>query len=186
MSHQILVVDDEPTFISLLSEAFLREPYELLSATSAMEALELLSRRPVDVVVSDEIMPGMSGSEFLALVRKRYPDTVRIILTGHASLEAAIRSINEGEIHRFFTKPCNIFDLAITIRHALQHLDLLKENRKLIAMVKRQRDFIERLEKEYPGITMVRRGSNGEVILNEEAEEIQILLGECKTSLQKE
>jgi DNA-binding NtrC family response regulator len=185
MNHKILVVDDDPTFISLLNEAFCREPYQVLSACSAREALDLLSAQPVDVVVSDEMMPGMTGSEFLALVRKQYPETVRMILTGHASLEAAIRSINEGEIYRFFTKPCNIFDLAITIRHALQHLELVKENERLVAMVKRQRDFIQRLERDYPGITKVRRGSKGEIILNEEAEELQNLLGECRSILPK-
>jgi two-component system probable response regulator PhcQ len=73
----------------------------------------------VDVVISDEKMPGMSGSEFLSLVRQEYPDTIRIILTGYGSLESAIRAINEGEIYRLFTKPCNVIDLAITIRLAL-------------------------------------------------------------------
>ncbi len=186
MERKILVVDDDPTFISLLNEAFSREPYEVLSSSSAKDALELLSAHAVDVVVSDEMMPGMSGSEFLALVRKRYPETVRVILTGHASLEAAIRSINEGEIYRFFTKPCNIFDLAITIRHALQHKELLEENQRLITMVRRQRDFIERLEKDYPGITRVKRGSQGEILLNEDAQELQALLGECRSILPKD
>ena len=185
MDHKILVVDDDPTFISLVTEAFLREPYRVLSSSSAKDALELLAAQPVDVVVSDEKMPGMTGSEFLARVRKQYPETVRMILTGHASLEAAIRSINEGEIYRFFTKPCNIFDLAITIRHALQHQELIRENQKLLAVVKRQHDFLERLEREYPGITKVRRGRKGEIILNEEAEELHVLLGECRSILPK-
>jgi DNA-binding NtrC family response regulator len=150
-----------------------------------VDALELLASEPVDVVVSDERMPGMSGSEFLGLVRRKYPQTVRIILTGHASLEAAIRSINEGEIYRFFTKPCNIFDLAITIRHALQHLELVRENGRLLRTVKRQSAFIEQLERDYPGITLVKRGNKGEILLNEEVGELQNLLSECKASLPK-
>ena len=183
MNHKILVVDDDRNFIQLLKEAFCKEPYRILSAPSALEALEMLAVEPVDVVVSDEVMPAMTGCEFLSLVRKSYPDTVRIILTGYASLETAIRAINEGEIYRFFTKPCNIYDLAITIRQALQHRDVMKENQKLIRMVKRQCDLIERLEKDYPGITAVRRGTEGEILLNEEVLDIQPLLEECRESV---
>lgn len=185
MKHKILVVDDEPSFIALIKEAFCREPYQVLSSSSALEALGLLSSEAVDVVVSDEQMPGMSGSEFLSAVRREYPQTVRIILTGHASLETAIRSINEGEIYRFFTKPCNIFDLALTIRQALQHLELVKENRRLLRMIQRQSDFIKQLERDYPGITSVKRGKKGEILLNEEVDELQKLLSECRASLPK-
>lgn len=183
MNHKILVVDDDRRFIDLLEEAFSKEPYLVLSAPSAIDALEVLAAEPVDVVVSDEVMPSMSGSEFLALVRRSYPDTVRIMLTGHASLEMAIRAINEGEIYRFFTKPCNIFDLAITIRQALQHRDLLRENQRLLGMIKRQCEWIEHLEKEYPGITTVRRGTGGEILLNETTAELACLLDECKAAL---
>jgi len=75
-----------------LKDALANEPYDILSAASAEEALPILDREQVDVVISDEKMPGMSGSEFLAIVRQEYPDTVRMILTGHASLESAIRA----------------------------------------------------------------------------------------------
>jgi len=96
MEHKVLIVDDEPTITDLLKDALANEPYDILSAASAEEALPILDREQVDVVISDEKMPGMSGSEFLAIVRQEYPDTVRMILTGHGSLESAIRAINEG------------------------------------------------------------------------------------------
>lgn len=168
MQHKVLIVDDESTIRDLLKDALSNEPYGILSASSAEEALPILAREQVDVVISDEIMPGMSGSKFLAIVRKKYPDTIRIILTGHASLESAIRAINEGEIYRFFTKPCNVFDLAITIRQALKHNDLMKESKRLLKIVKRQSAFIEALEKQYPGITKVKRDAKGEVIIDDE------------------
>lgn len=183
MDHKILVVDDDRRFVDLLKEAFFKEPYLVLSAPSAMEALERLAAEPVDVVVSDEVMPCMSGSEFLAQVRRLYPDTVRIILTGHASLETALRAINEGEIYRFFTKPCNIFDLAVTIRQALQHRDLQRENQRLLGMIKRQCDWIEKLERDYPGITTVRRGKEGEILLNDVHAELPCLLDECRAAI---
>jgi two-component system probable response regulator PhcQ len=168
MQHKVLIVDDEPTITNLLKDALSNEPYGILSAGSAEEALPILAREQVDVVISDEKMPGMSGTEFLSIVRQKYPDTIRMILTGHASLESAIRAINEGEIYRFFTKPCNLFDLAITIHQALRYNDLMKESKRLLKMLKRQSAFIDELEKQYPGITEVKRDANGDIIIDDE------------------
>ncbi len=130
MPHRVLFVDDEPSVLAGLRRALHKEPYQVLCATSAAEALRLMAETPVDAVISDEQMPGMSGSELLAEVRRRYPETVRMMLTGNASLNTAIRAINEGAVYRFFTKPCNELDLATTIRHALEQKDLIEENRR--------------------------------------------------------
>jgi len=130
MAHKVLFVDDEPHLLAALRRALHKEPYEIVCVTSPAEALRVLAETAVDVVVSDEQMPGMSGSELLAEVRRRYPDTVRMMLSGKATLEGAIRAINDGEIYRFFVKPCNEIDLATTIRHALEQKDLIEENRR--------------------------------------------------------
>ena len=79
MSRNVIFVDDKPAITDALKRALRKEPYEILTANSAAEALAILAEIQVDVVVSDEMMPGMSGSEFLAVVRRRYPDTIRII-----------------------------------------------------------------------------------------------------------
>ena len=167
MQHAVLVVDDEPAIRDMLTKALSREPYEILCAGSAEEALDIIAQEPVDVVLSDEKMPGMSGTEFLAIVRRKYPDTIRMILTGHASLESAIHAINKGEIYRFFTKPCNMVDLMVTIRQALQQQDLMAENQRLLNIVRQQSSSLEALEKEHPGITKVKRDQNGIVIIDE-------------------
>jgi len=167
MEHTILIVDDEPFITEILTEALSREPYVTLTAGSAEHALSLLAQMQVDVIISDEKMPGMSGSEFLAVVRKKYPDTIRMILTGHGSLESAMRAINEGQIYRFFTKPCNVLDLAMTIRKAIQQNDLKKTIQRLLSAEKRQSVFIKTLEKQYPGITKVNRDSRGEIIIDD-------------------
>ena len=167
MNHKVLVVDDEPTITDMLKDVFSREPYSVFIAASAEEGLEILAQEEIDVVISDEKMPGMLGSEFLSIVRQKYPDTIRMILTGYASLDAAIRAINEGEIYRFFTKPCNVFDLAITVRQALQHKDLMKEAQKMLKVVKQQSAFIEEMEKQHPGIREVERDAEGAVILDD-------------------
>jgi two-component system, probable response regulator PhcQ len=188
MKHKVLIVDDEQSTRKLMKEALGMEPYELLVADSAEKALEIFKSEPVDVVISDEMMPGMPGSEFLALVRQKYPDTIRMILTGHASIESAIRAINEGQIYHFFTKPCRIYDLAITVRKALQQKELMKKSRALLRLAQRQSSFIDQIENRYPGITRVQRDDRGEILLNdgEGEEDYDTLIDEIKTVLRKE
>ena len=135
MTYTILVVDDVPSVIAMIEDAMQKEPYRMLSARSGEEALAVLAREPVDIIITDEKMPGMSGSDLLAEVRTRYPDAIRMMLTGNAPLASAIRAINEGEIYRFFTKPCNIIDLRVSISQALERKELIWENRRLSRLV---------------------------------------------------
>jgi two-component system, probable response regulator PhcQ len=188
MKHKVLIVDDEQSTRKLMKEALGMEPYELLIADSAEKALQIFKNTAVDVVISDEMMPGMPGSEFLALVRRKYPETIRMILTGHASIDSAIRAINEGQIYHFFTKPCRIYDLAVSIRKALQQKELMKRSRELLRLAKRQSSVIEEIEMKYPGITRVKKDDRGEVLLADEerGEDYESLIREIKTVLEKD
>jgi len=163
----ILLVDDEVNVTDALKRAFRREPYEFLTATSGAAALELLGRIPIQVVISDEQMPGMSGSEFLSAVRKQYPHTIRMILSGQASLEAAVRAINEGEVYRFFLKPCNPIDLMITVQQALAHKRLEAQSRRLLREYQRQASTLARLEHQSPGILLLDTDEEGAVVVDE-------------------
>ncbi|MBI5435197.1 MAG: EAL domain-containing protein [Planctomycetes bacterium] len=116
---KVLLVDDEPLALHSLQVALRREPFDFETACSAERALELLDRRVFDVVVSDECMPGMHGAELLERVLHRSPETVRILLTGQASLEAATRAVNLARVDRFLLKPCPAEELALVIRAAL-------------------------------------------------------------------
>ena len=165
MKHTVLFIDDETDIREMLKETFAREPYTVLLASSADEALSMLSQGPVDVVISDEKMPGMSGTELLAVVRKKYPDTIRMILTGNANLDTAIHAINVGQIYRFFKKPCNMVDLAITVRQALQHKTVLEKNQQLQKVVTQQHTLIDDIEKQHPGISDIKRNADGAIIL---------------------
>ena len=167
MEYSILVVDDQQIIRDMLENTLSRESYTVYCAGSAEEALKILSQESIDVVISDEVMPGMTGTQFLAVVRKEYPDIIRIILTGHASLESAMRAINEGEIYRFLTKPCNLVDLSVTIRQALQQKYLKIENKRLAKIVKQQSFSLGEIEKKYPGITKVKRDSGGAIIIDD-------------------
>lgn len=181
MKSRILLVDDESNVLSALKRALFDEPLEITSLTSAEEALDVMKTEHFKVVVSDERMLGMQGSEFLAQVKKSYPFTVRIMLTGHATLEAAMKAVNEGEIYRFFSKPWDDRDLKFAIRGAIEKYDLEAENRRLLATIKDQAMEIKVLEKRYPGISRVQKDSKGSFVLPELAEdEIARLIAECE------
>lgn len=163
----VLFVDDEPQVLEALAMALRRERFEILARTSAQAGLELLEQRGVDVVVSDEKMPVMGGAEFLARVREKFPDTVRIILSGEASRDALVRAINESEIYRFLAKPCPPALLAQTIRDGLLIRELKRESLKLLAAARERRSVIEDLERRHPGLTRVERDSDGAIVLDD-------------------
>jgi two-component system, probable response regulator PhcQ len=167
MSYKILLVDDDAHVISSLKRALHKEPYQILSANTAAEALTVLAEENIDLLVSDEMMPGMKGAELLAVVSRKYPRTIRIMLTGHATLETAIKAINEGRIYRFLTKPWNDVDLAVTLRQALEHRTLVMENRRLNTENQRQEKILAFLEQKYPGIATVERDTQGNILLTE-------------------
>jgi DNA-binding NtrC family response regulator len=183
-SYTVLLVDDEPNLLQGLRRALRREPYEILVAEGAAAALRLLEARPVDVVVSDEMMPGMSGTEFLGRVRSQYPDTIRIILTGHGTLKIAIRAINDGEVYRFLTKPCDPIDLALTIRQALQSRALLLETRQLLRTVRRQSVVIDELGRGANGLTEVARDQAGAILLDDVPTDLDALLKEVQAEIE--
>ncbi len=121
MSRTILLVDDDRRVTRAMSVTLGEvAPWEILVANSGREALAVLAANPVDVIVSDEGMPDMRGSDLLCHVRREYPDTMRIILTGKGNLATAIHAVNEAAIYRFLTKPCRTDDLRDTIESALQ------------------------------------------------------------------
>ena len=115
---RVLFVDDEPRVLTTMRMLF-RAHYEVYFAEGGSQALELLRKQPVDVVVSDQRMPGMSGIELLRAARDLNPNAMRILLTGYSDLNAIIGSINEGEIFRFVNKPWSNEDLSTTVARAV-------------------------------------------------------------------
>ncbi|MDD2366050.1 MAG: response regulator [Desulfuromonadaceae bacterium] len=181
MNSNILLVDDEANVLKAIRRALIDEPLDIMLAESAEEALEKMKRGHFKVVVSDERMPAMQGSEFLAIVKDLHPHTVRILLTGHATLEAAMNAVNKGEIYRFFCKPWDDTDLKFAIRSAVEKFDLEAENRRLLATVKDQAMEIKVLERRYPGISRVEKDQNGTFLLPDINEsEIANLILECE------
>lgn len=183
MQHSILFVDDEPNFLDAVKRSLRKEDYLLFCASSASDAFGVLKERPIDLVISDQEMPGMQGTEFLRQVRDLYPETVRFMLTGKATLEVAVAAINDGAIARFLTKPCNAVDLAVTIRLALQHKDLLANARRLLVKVREQERVLERMENQSPGITRVDRDATGAIVLDNATEDFDSFMREIGATL---
>ncbi|MHB8877254.1 MAG: response regulator [Myxococcaceae bacterium] len=139
-NRRILVVDDEENVCNALRRSLRQEGYELYFATAPSAGLELLSSTPMDLVLSDHLMPDMSGYEFLKLVRERYPDCLRLLLTGRADPRAAVAAVKRGEVYRFLTKPWDDAELKMTLFLAFEQLRLQRQNRLLLAMVRRRHE----------------------------------------------
>lgn len=163
---RILLVDDSKCILSSLRRTFALEDYNIICAGSAAEGMAALSQNEIDIVISDENMPGMSGSEFLNQVRELYPQVVRMMLTGATDIEVAKRAINQGAISRFFTKPWEDHELLIGVRQALRVKQLEGENDNLRASVRQQDRLLAELESEYPGIADKRLAADGSIIID--------------------
>lgn len=145
MEETVLLVDDDENLLRGLARALRQQPYQLLTTRSAEEAIWTLKVRPVDVLVADVRMPGMSGCDLLAWVAERYPEVIGILLTGQATMDTVVRAINEGRVYYFFTKPCDVVQLALTIRKALEHKRLVDEHRRLVQLSDRGHTLPEEL-----------------------------------------
>ncbi|WP_217577463.1 response regulator [Mesorhizobium sp. GbtcB19] len=130
----LLFVDDEERIVRLLKIMF-REQYEVHTALSAREALGILETIPVDVIASDQRMPETTGIQLLAQVRERWPETVRLLLTGYSDLVAIIGAVNEGEVYRFLNKPWNQAELRAVIAEAVDAARSSRATRQNMAPV---------------------------------------------------
>ena len=184
MSDAVLLVDDEAGVLKALQRVLTMEGYVVHLAGSGEEALEILQTRKFKVIISDERMPGMAGSEFLGLASLRHPETVRIMLTGHSSIEGAMRAVNEGQIYRFLLKPWNDAELRLAVRSAVDFFDLQRKNRQLLTLVRSQALRLRHAERRQPGITLPERQEDGSFLIEEPSEEeIADLLGQCRDGI---
>jgi len=127
----LLIVDDEPAITSSVKDLF-RNRYKVIAASGAEEALRQIEHSDVAVVISDQRMPKMTGSELLARVAFSKPDITRIMLTGYADLVSVIRAVNEGRIYSYLTKPWQENEMLAVVEKAVEHHSLLRERNKLI------------------------------------------------------
>lgn len=147
--HRLLLVDDEESITKALYRIFRREGYEIQTASSGQEGLEVIKedKKPFSLIISDQRMPGMTGTQFLEKAKKILPNAMRILLTGYSDMDAIVDAINRGEIHRYLTKPWNDDDLLIQIRHALKQYELIMENKRLLVLTRKQNIELNELNK---------------------------------------
>ncbi|MCW5313154.1 response regulator [Nostoc sp. KVJ3] len=139
---KILVVDDEPDNLDLLYRTFYRD-YKVLRATSGPAALDLLAQEgEVAVIISDQRMPMMSGTEFLSLTATQYPDIIRIILTGYTDVEDLVEAINAGKVFKYVTKPWEAEELKGVVRQALDTHNVLKARTRELTRTLRQESLL--------------------------------------------
>ncbi|MEO2017306.1 MAG: response regulator [Fuerstiella sp.] len=133
--HPILIVDDEPDVLFSL-KGLLRHDFELYTAESGEQALEILRQHPIHVVMTDQRMPGMTGTQLMHQARTLHPDAVRIVFTGYADIKAVVEAINTGGLYRYITKPWDPDDLIAVLHRATQRYDEDAARLKFAADVK--------------------------------------------------
>ena len=141
--HTLLVVDDEPDVVKSVQD-LLRFDYKVLGATRAADALRLMGEQPVQIVLTDQRMPEMTGVEFLRRLREQFPDTVRLLVTGYADIRAVIDAINQGSVYRYITKPWEPEELQAVIREAAERFDLVAERKRLVAELEATNEQLRR------------------------------------------
>ena len=141
---RVLFVDDEENVLRSLKRLFMAEDYEVYTALSGADGLDLLKDTEIPVIVSDQRMPVMTGAEFLAKSRELSPHSVRIILTGYADVEAAISAINKGGAYRYVSKPWNDDDLIMVVKDAFDKYRLIRENKYLSELTIQQNEELKK------------------------------------------
>ena len=139
---QVLYVDDE--WYNLTSfKATYRRYFSVHTAKSAKEGLEILKENEINVVLSDQRMPNITGVEFFKIIKKEYPEPIRILITGYSDIDAVIDSINEGQVYRYISKPWEPNDLRLVIEQANEVFSLRKENLRLMEALKDSNQKLE-------------------------------------------
>lgn len=151
MDRVLILVDDEPNILAALQRVFRRDGYLVLTAGSGEAGLALLAEHPYAVVISDQRMPHMTGAEFLGKVKERFPETVRIILSGYTELNAVFDAINRGAVYRFLTKPWDDELLRSQVADAFEQLELRQRNVALMAEVQEKNQALETLNQRLSG-----------------------------------
>ncbi|AKA22809.1 HD domain-containing phosphohydrolase [Pseudomonas chlororaphis] len=141
----VLLVDEQPGVLQRLGQLLRHEPYVLHLASSAAEALQILAREPIDLLMSSAHLPQMDGATLLALAHRDYPAITRILLTGEPDLALIAKAINQGQVYRYLSKPWNDDEMLLTLRQALAHRHAERERLRLEALTRQQNSELKAL-----------------------------------------
>jgi len=179
VTERIAFVDDEELVLGTLSHIFEKEPYEVFTFDTPSRAIMAMEHQPFSVVVSDQMMPEMDGTVFLAQVRERWPTTVRILMTGYAETETVIRAINQGSVFRFVSKPWEIRELRQIVKDAVHQYRLVNEHRELTRLTEEQNRKLVELNQD-----LEKRVQHRTRQLRKNEEELKKTLAQLRRSLE--
>ena len=145
--HTVLFVDDDANILKAIQRILRNERMDVITASGGQEALNILEKTDIEVVVSDQDMPGMSGVELLSRIRDQHPATVRMMLTGFTAMDVAVEAVNQGEIFRLITKPWKDDELKLILHQAFDHFDLKHEIRRLNQLTRSQNFSLQDMNK---------------------------------------
>ena len=165
--YRLMLVDDEPLMTKALRRVLTADGRDIETFTDPRAALRRLQTTPFDLILSDYRMPGLNGVQLLSAARELQPESVRMVLSGYADLDAVMGAINEAGIVRFLSKPWQDYDLQASVEHALLYRGMLVENRRLADQVRAQRRELQRLEDLHPGLTRVDWADDGSILIDE-------------------
>jgi DNA-binding NtrC family response regulator len=153
MVPQVLFVDDDPLLLQGIVRSLAREPYKLHCAPDADAALNIMRSEPIDILVSDDQMPGMPGNELVAQVHQEFPLVLSILLTGQATVGSLVHALNHGHVFRVLLKPCRADEIAGTIRRALVHRAIWNRCREALPLLRDLGDLLDVVDRTAPAHT---------------------------------
>lgn len=162
--NTVLVVDDEPEVVETLKRNLRNGPFAVIGTTSPTEALATIDAGGVDLVIADIDMPEMNGLSLVARIQRTHPDVIRILLTGDASLDSAMTAINEGEVHRYLTKPWNTAELRDIVTSALERVVELGRASVAARDLAARDALLVDLEREHPELRRLSREDGAYII----------------------
>lgn len=145
--HAVLCVDDEASILNALKRLLRKEPYCVHTACGGQAGLDILDQQEIQVVISDQRMPEMTGTQFLQKVKARKPETIRVVLSGYAEADVIVAAINQGEVYRFVAKPWQDEALKTTIRQCFDQYEILQENVRLTQQTRLQVGQLQNLNR---------------------------------------
>lgn len=167
--HKMLIVDDEENIRHALRRTFRKDNYEIETADGAEQAYELIRQHRFDVIICDHKMPKIAGADFLSSMRHNFPNTLRIMLSGQADLDATIKLINDKSVDRFISKPWDDDELRAIVNVALierDAQDCAQRREESIEQTDNCQVELLRLELDYPGIADILLDGEGAIIID--------------------
>ncbi|MFH1577459.1 MAG: response regulator [Candidatus Omnitrophota bacterium] len=151
--HTILLLDDEENILNALMRLLRSEGRQIYTAGTANDAWEKLKEvGGVDLIISDNRLPDISGIDFLLKVRRLYPDTIRILITGYPGLDSAVEAINKGQVYRYIPKPWENEELKLIVKQSLDYYDVMKDNHALLRIARQQAELLASMHEKYPQV----------------------------------